>query len=577
MNGRALCHCEPPKKGAWQSTWLNRGIVLGLLSRLPRRLGLLAMTGSRRVIVFVGTVVLICILTCTSSVLASANLQLKLVSLNNGRASSKFIATVPFELQVILSGEIGDPKIVLPVQSGITQQVGGVIRSTSNINGQVTHSQIHRYRLQIDQVGKYIIGPVELWEKGKLVQAASLPCEIVVAAESAGDSVPAQALLRLSSATVYRGERFTAQISLELDEAHRVLNQVIWPNYLSQKFKILEVRGPEVKQHDARQVYTWEVDLCAIQVGQLVLPAVQLHFEQGGRDLRSSFFGSQERTILTNAADLVVESLPVAAEGLVVGELKELTAELDQVQLPQNQAATWRFELTGQVDWEQFKFELQNVPSGLKIYLGKVEQSPERRVWEYVIQGLQVGQFELPVQVLKFFNPRAKQIVELQTKPVKLEILPAIATQTKSTISASKPTRSTWSKELIAVIIGLSWLILGTICRGLRRLNLSKKEALLDQEQAIDFNLNNQLFALSRLQEAGQADQLHKFFVHFFVQYAKLPKSFGDPSQLSADEQKDLSNFMGQLEEIAFGHNWQLVNPELWQIAQSWVIRFLKN
>jgi len=191
-----------------------------------------------------------------------------------------------------------------------------------------------------------------------------------------------------------------------------------------------------------------------VDAGALVLPAHAIDFFVRSANAYHSpiamFFGHgahEQKRIYSNAISVTIDSLP-AHDGPIhaIGSFTHFNARIEPSVAKQGEAAVLTLELEGEgVFDKKNSIELQGVPEALKYYDSKnykVDPKDARDktkyYFEFIIQGLQAGEWEIDRQSFTFFDTKNRTYKTLHTMPLSLMIM-AQANSQKQISSTSEP------------------------------------------------------------------------------------------------------------------------------------------
>jgi hypothetical protein len=361
---------------------------------------------------------------------------------------------VPFLVEVTVEGRdtVQKPHIA-GLDAFQVQQAG--VRAYS-LNGQFFCT--FTYKVRIDKAGKYVLGPAMLYVNG--AQAQSKAVRITVADKQVVDQSYAKktqtdvqdALVELSvdKTKVFIGERVNVTLSFTGKKDKAELDRLQEPDFSA--FNKGEKTGPiaESKIINGIEYYkvsfTWQV--YPKKAGQSIIPACNcrylLKIEESGLLARfSPFFNMriEPRSAYSNASVLQVQELP-AYQGHVdaVGKFARFDASINPSVAQEVEGMVLKFELEGDSNLSQISsLHLQNMPKALKWYDSKQYMVNSLgahglpvKCFEFIVQGLEQGEFEIPPQSFTYFDVDKQQYMTLKSSScaVTIKYNPAITKRT---------------------------------------------------------------------------------------------------------------------------------------------------
>ena len=203
---------------------------------------------------------------------------------------------------------------------------------------------------------------------------------------------------------------------------------------------VCERKGPTAGTEFINKIpYTfieWEWDAYPDQTGKILMPAYSLDFnmpsaQENRADLFSMFFGQRlvRKRIYSNAVELNVDSLPPHPhQPNAIGSFKSIHAKAQPATARQGEGIILTLEFEGDGNFERLEtFALEGMPDALKWYDSKSYSEPiqkgHKKSFEYIIQGLQPGEWEIPSQKFTYFDVKNRTYKTLKSSPLLLTIV----------------------------------------------------------------------------------------------------------------------------------------------------------
>ncbi len=202
------------------------------------------------------------------------------------------------------------------------------------------------------------------------------------------------------------------------------------------------IDGVEYDYHE----WTWE--LYPQQEGTCLIPAYSADYIMPNKknDLFSMFTAvfptvNEQKRVYSNGLSLSVKKLPpTKIPAQAVGTFQGFKARLESHAIKQGEGTVLMLELEGDADLEHIKsIQLLGVPQGLRWYESKqhivpTQSSNQKKLFEYIIQATQAGDWEIPSQSFVYFDTNKRAYRTLKTSPVALHVValsPAKENQTQ--------------------------------------------------------------------------------------------------------------------------------------------------
>ena len=402
----------------------------------------------------------------------SATISLDLKAFSTGGQELKQAAVgESFIVEVSVLGAISTSERpnILGLDNFDSGHAGFEMRTT---NGQ--SSIKYKYNLIANDRGLYEIGPAEIKDGSKKIKSKKLILhvgdeQILKNGSVQGKKKSRPVILHLFSDKendVVTGEKIKCNLRFYyLDGEDIEIERIISPDTkdFNQSKKEGIYKGRRKINGDTYNYLEWQWNIFPLKPGKMVLHAHRVDYIQrvdnGFFPGLSSFFsfGAEPKRIYSNRLNFTVGSLP-EYDGVVdaVGNFKSYKAYVDHAIAKEGDGIVLTLEIEGNGDFENIDIkELEDMPNTLKYYDSKryiVEYKKnksdiQKKRFEFIVQGIEKGEFEIPRQKFTFFDTKTREYKTLKTSPVMLKILPQSAHSTK--IGASKKDQEPESLEKI--------------------------------------------------------------------------------------------------------------------------------
>lgn len=349
----------------------------------------------------------------------------------------------PFLLTVAVTDNTSDQEPQLRgLQDLYVKRVGSRLL---NVNGK--KSQEHIYQIRIDKKGYYTIGPAVDPTTGERSSTIGIKVTTANTQQKLPEhqaALPKQStgtFLRLvtDKETVYVGQKIKTFLRFyALEDEELSIEQVTAQDPVT--INVSEKLGPKKGEQELDgKKYTywqWQWDMFAQEPGQLVIPSYILDYAKHlplDNHLGSwaTFFGPkyEHKRIYSNALTLQVKPLPsYHKEVQAVGSFTRYTAQIDPPRAQQYEGMVLKITLEGSGNIEHLRAPELMLPEGFKWYVSKEYQhnvgDKQQKTFEYIVQGLQPGDWEIPEQIFTFFDVEMSAYKELKTAPLLVAIIP---------------------------------------------------------------------------------------------------------------------------------------------------------
>lgn len=520
----------------------------------------------------------------------------------------------PFTVELNLSG--GGALDEAPVIEGIDQfEVQDSSWSHSVINGEV--SVAYRYNVVAQKPGDYIVGPALFSQGG--AQEVSNSVQVEVGTERLSDEkedAPVLVRLSLDKDRAVVGERIIATLRYYYTDPSCRLRNFI--EQTAEDITRKKARGPRQGTEyidDVEYDYIeMDWDMYPKKTGEITVPAFAAEYE--AKMPRNPMFGgisrllgmaSAQKRVYSNAVTIQVDPLPASdqtVQGVGAVDIFELSA--NPAIVSQGEGAVLTLTLKGDFDPDQIEIEgLRGVPNELRYYESKESsQEPESmadfaiKEFEYIVQGLQTGSFEIPAQAFHYYDVDSRSYKTITTAPLSMTIMPGapqqafvppsstVATPKKEPLLLAKselrPTRKPftlpwWTFFLLVIAPFFVWIFR----RGHSSFLMHRKKTYRSRRARTAFSRAQA--QLGRLQKEKKSERIYALFIELFSDKWQIPigsitteyilqrlQDIGMPET----EREQWNAFFEDIAQQAFGaQQTDQQTTDLFKKAEQWLKR----
>ena len=347
---------------------------------------------------------------------------------------------------------------------GLSAQYLGPSTQVSIVNGQVSASVSHRFRLVAQRAGQFRLGPFRVEYQGKTYTSNPVPLRVLTQAQAstAGGNLPRPSgvdQLRLAvvpqKTQAYVGERVPIQIKLYVGNVR--VDDLQFPEMNSDAIVLDKLQQParqnEILQGRRWQTLRFDTEMTALKPGEIDIPAtmamsVLVNRRGRGDPLFDQFFGQTERRQVQVRADpvhLTVRPLPEAGRPAsfsgAVGQF-DFTLSAKPTQVAVGDPVTVEMRVSGKGNLSGV--EAPALPAGDRFRAydpthDKDKDAPDRRVFEQVVIPRRVDVKQLPPVSFSFFDPEAGAYRTITRGPIALDVKPAAAEAAPHVFASERP------------------------------------------------------------------------------------------------------------------------------------------
>lgn len=358
----------------------------------------------------------------------------------DGEPLAQAAKSVAFAIEVAISGD--DVPNSTPLVPGLNQlhvQGQGLV-STFNrtVNGKRSMCKTFRYMVRADKTGTLKIGPVIMNIAGTRVESNILTLLIAEQQKNVHSQPTLQLCCPLTKAVIGQAVPLTIRFfpggstqlvdmsKLELPEG--TLEPISGP--YSGNELIDDIETPYIE---------WRTTWHPAKIGSVTIPALhgvyksasKKRSQQFGFDLLTIFnHGFEQKNIYSNTLSITVDALPYFGhEVTAVGKFKKLRSLIEPTQARVGEGMVLKLLLSGKGNMQAIDAPVLALPDGLKYYESKqyIEQSTkdtglQTKVFEYIVQGVNEGSYEIPAQTFYFYDVDAGRYKKLTSNPLEIAI-----------------------------------------------------------------------------------------------------------------------------------------------------------
>jgi hypothetical protein len=360
-----------------------------------------------------------------------------------GNSSNTFNVGVPWTLQVSLQ-DMPDVKGRPTIQGLDRIYTRDSSVMTTSINGKVTIQ--YTYRVRFDAAGAYTVGPATIEKDGKIYTSNTLTIKITdqpIDTNQVKDTNKSSALfvvMKTDKNRVVVGEKFTCTLRCYYtDQVNQVapsptmqLEGFVFQDGVQQVDGIENIKGVNYKYFQL----SWSV--YATEPGKKNIPAYSIDYMVNSNQYMhpasaiAMMFGhafSERKRAYSNIVPITIDPLPPHDSPVhAIGTFSSFVAKIDPAVARQGEGMVFTLELTGQGAFDKnHGIELHDIPSPFKYYDSKQYDDGPKKCFEFIVQGLSVGQWQLPSQQFTFFDTKTRSYKTLETQAVSVKIIPNAA------------------------------------------------------------------------------------------------------------------------------------------------------
>ncbi len=379
-----------------------------------------------------------------SAVILDARIALEVRTENGIR--DRVVVGQPFTLDIVVDdiyGSVQEPTIK-GLEKYAARNCG---MYTSNINGKT--SARYSYQVRIDTLGSHTIGPASVMhQQQKLVSnevSINVVKDIGVGQGNGNQSSQAEtkAFLRLmvDSESVVVGQKIGCTLRFYYQDPSISLHNITMPElprFTVQEVSKLETGLTDIKGEQYRYAQ-WHWDMYPTKAGEFIIPAYNADYEIPLKDntIISGLFmfmtnRAERKRVYSNALIIKVRPLPYRKEPVeAIGVFERMTAEIKPGMAKEGEGMVLTIEIEGMGNLHAISVPHLEMPEGLKYYDSHSSIIPpqhsdevSKKRFEFIVQGMQCGDWEIPEQKFTYFDVERNVYATLRTSPLVVSIMP---------------------------------------------------------------------------------------------------------------------------------------------------------
>jgi BatD DUF11 like domain len=373
----------------------------------------------------------------------------------NGQ-QNQVVVGQPFILDVVIDdvyGSVSLPKIK-GLDKFVSRQSGSYM---SSVNGKATAR--YSYQVNIDTIGSYVLGPAVITHQQQELVSNEVCVNVVKDVGAAingnkNNQSGAKTFLRLmvDSESVVVGQRVGCILRFYYQDPSLSLHNVSMPELPD--FDIKEIGKSENGMAEIDGVsykyVQWQWDMYPKKPGEFIVPAYNADYDIPSKD-NNNFLGGfftfinsrvDRKRIYSNALTIKVLPLPYSDRPVhAVGVFDHISADIKPCVAKVGEGMLLTIEIEGIGNLDAIAVPILKMPASLKYYDSHSaiiapqhnDELPKKR-FEFVVQGMQSGNCEIPEQLFTYFDIERNRYVTLRTSSLALSIMPGINNNVKMDI-----------------------------------------------------------------------------------------------------------------------------------------------
>ncbi|MFZ5953551.1 MAG: BatD family protein [Candidatus Dependentiae bacterium] len=299
------------------------------------------------------------------------------------------------------------------------------------------------YRVYADAEGMFVLGPARLTTNNQSLVSNQVTVKVVADIDSGKKAKEAKAFMRLScdKTEVVVGEKIRCTLRFYTSHKRIQLRHVGEPELNQCPFTVQKKQGPFSGVEDidgtSYEYFEWSWELYPQSAGNCLIPAYYADYSMPSKkdDLFAMFTSvfatmNEQKRVYSNGVRLRVNELPQTQHhAQAVGTFQSFKASVESHAIKQGEGTVLTLELIGDSDFDRLDIlPLQGMTPTLKWYESKKQviqqdNNQQKKVFEYIIQATQAGDWEIPAQKFIYFDTQKRAYRTLTTSPLTIHVI----------------------------------------------------------------------------------------------------------------------------------------------------------
>lgn len=351
----------------------------------------------------------------------------------------------PFTVEIEITG-LGNVMQKPAVQTPSAVTMRSIGYHMASINGDTTIK--HKYKVVVQTPGTYTIGPAVVEKDGTEYRSEPLTFtvgeqHVAVTPVDLGKKSPAAFLeLKVEKDRVVVGEDINCAIRFYFGDEVLQVAPINKPDFSGIETDPEQgpTKGTKEIKNKKYSYLEWRWKARATRAGTVTIPAYSADFTVQSEDEMLKRFGmfvgnvGDQKRVYSNAVSIVVDELP-AHDGLVhgIGSFSRMNAQIKPAHAKEGEGMVMTIEVEGQgsINAKNCAQLLQELPAEFKYYESKQytnkknDENQTRYIFEFIVQGLKAGSYEIPRQQFTFFDSNVRRYKTLESIPMQVTITPS--------------------------------------------------------------------------------------------------------------------------------------------------------
>jgi hypothetical protein len=402
-----------------------------------------------KMVKIVGKIILYCLSMIALCIDARVSMEIRT---DNG-THNQVVVGQPFILDVTIDDVYGtvQPPRIKGLEKFVARQSGSYM---SSINGKSTAR--YSYQVRIDTIGSYVLGPATITHQQQEQVSNEVRVEVVkdvaVTQQQSNNSAQqseSKTFLRLmiDEESVVVGQKIGCTLRFYYQDTNLSLHNIGMPELPG--FDIKEIGKLENGQAQVDGVSyryaQWRWDMYPTKAGEFMIPAYHADYDlpvKSNHMLGSLFMfvnnAVDRKRVYSNALAIKVASLPYCDKPVsAVGIFESISADIKPGIVKEGEGMVLAIEIEGNGNLSAMSTPVLRLPAALKYYDSNSaiiapqysDDMPKKR-FEYIVQGMQAGDYEIPEQLFTYFDVERHAYITLRTAPLAVSIMPGAAATT---------------------------------------------------------------------------------------------------------------------------------------------------
>ena len=350
----------------------------------------------------------------------------------SGKETNEAEVLVPFELKIVINdyNSTVEPKFeflkhLIFLKKFDPEQIFTTFNQFSH------RKTIYRFIVAVPKVGVFNLGPIKFKVGNTSYESSDVVINVVDQKKAESNDIAFY--ISVNKTTAYVGEKLNFKVHFEGPEDVALEQILTEENKYLISSKLRENSSTKMVDGKLKKVFEVEGNLYIEKPGLVMIPPKVARYVEERKT--NSFFHlimptASQKELFSNI--LIINVLPLpqnvdanSIEG--IGQFNSYDLVVSSTVAPRGMPISLKLMIQGEGNIERISWPKLELPENLRAIqsVENFDKNNSKKTFEYILQGLKEGTYQIPEQKFIYFDANKKQTHTLRTKPVKITIEPS--------------------------------------------------------------------------------------------------------------------------------------------------------